>query len=248
MLEVRELSFTVENSHGPVEILHGIDLALEDGRFYAITGPNGGGKSTLARVIMGIAAPSAGRILWDGEDVTADTVTDRARRGIRYAFQAPPRFKGMTVRKLLSLAAGSADEQLMRRSLRQVGLCPNDYLDRPVDAGLSGGEAKRLEVAGLLATKARFLIFDEPEAGVDLWTFERLVHVLREGHTAVPGRTTVVISHNIKLLGLADELIVLADGAIQERGSREEMLPLIQDEVACRWQRRCIEDDGLECL
>ncbi len=247
MLRLQGVAVKLENDHEQVEVLKEVTLDLEDGRFHAITEPNGGGKSTLAKVAMGIIPPATGRVFWDGEDVTGDGVTERARRGIRYAFQTPPRFKGMPVRRMLSLAAGTADEQVVRRTLRKVGLCPKDYLTRQVDARLSGGEVKRLEVAGVLASGARLLIYDEPEAGVDLWAFERLVRVLHEGHRAVPGRTTVVISHNAKLLGLAEEVIVLAQGAVQARGATKELLPLIMGDIACQWQRRCTDDDGTEC-
>ena len=192
------------------------------------TGPNGGGKTTLAKIIMGLVKPTAGQILWNGQDVTDLSITERARLGISYGFQQPPRFKGLTVRKLLTIASGN--EKLSKdqccQYLTKVGLCANDYLEREVDVSLSGGEVKRIEIATILARNGELMIFDEPEAGIDLWSFARLTETFEQIHRQ--GKATmVIISHQERIISLADEVVVVAGGAIRQRGSAEEILPLI---------------------
>ena len=201
--------------------------------FLVITGPNGGGKTTLAKLIMGLATPTGGQIFLDGEDITGLSITDRAKRGISYSFQQPPRFKGMKVSDLLTIAAGKAlshDEACSY--LTQVGLCARDYLNRDVDTSLSGGEVKRIEIATLLAKNSRLMIFDEPEAGIDLWSFARLTETFRELHEK-GGRTILIISHQERIIRLADEIILIANGEIAGRGTADELYPkLLSQTVA----------------
>lgn len=225
MLELKHVSFQVDDGNRELGILDDVSFTLEDGRFFVITGPNGGGKSTLARIIMGIEKPTAGQILLNGRDVTGLDVTERARLGIGYAFQQPPRFKGLTVRRLLSLAHGSdLPEDECCAYLTNVGLCSRDYLNREVDASLSGGEVKRIEIATLMARELEVAIFDEPEAGIDLWSFAMLVqsfkNLSRGRHKSV-----ILISHQERIMQLADEILVVADGKIRTRGSRDEVFP-----------------------
>lgn len=249
MLNINGLHVRVGEGRETREILQGIDLELAPGRMYAITGPNGSGKSTLARAVMGMVPVAAGTIRWNGQELTALSVDERARLGIRYAFQQPPRFKGLRIRRLMELASGEpGDVPSNCRALRQVGLCPEQYLDRPADAGLSGGEMRRLEIAQLLVSGAGLLIFDEPEAGVDLWTFEQLLHLIGEVHRANPERTTIVITHNEHFLRLADQIIILAEGRIERIGTPGEILSTMVDDLACKWRQACggdVSDD--EC-
>ena len=217
------------------EILKDIDLELGNGKLVVVTGPNGGGKTTLAKLIAGIGQPSAGRIWLDDVDITHMDVTERARLGIGYAFQQPVRFKGLTVRDLLETAAGSSlDEGELCQLLGKVGLCANEYVNREMNASLSGGEIKRIEIATVLARKARFSIFDEPEAGIDLWSFVRLVETFEELREQADG-TMLIISHQERILSIADEIVVIANGRVRAAGSREEILPsLFSDERAGR--------------
>lgn len=222
MLELRDISIDVEDHKA---ILRNVDLTIEDGKFVVITGPNGGGKSTLAKVIAGIMTPSKGQILLDGEDITALSVTERARRGITFAFQQPVRFKGLTVRDLLVLAAGEGTgEPGLRALLRDVGLCPKDYLGREINASLSGGEIKRIEIAMALARKTRITLFDEPEAGIDLWSFGNLIEVFGRLRGRREG-TVIIISHQERILDIADELVVLAGGELRAKGAKADILP-----------------------
>jgi len=231
MLEIKGLSYQAgDESGGKIEILRGINLQVAPHRFVVITGPNGGGKTTLAKAIMGIVKPTAGTILWDGENITNMSITERAKHGISYGFQQPPRFKGLRVKDLLALAAGS--ESLTReescRYLTRVGLCANDYIDREVDASLSGGEVKRIEIATILARRAGLMIFDEPEAGIDLWSFARLTETFQEIHRRREA-TLLVISHQERIINLADEVIIVKDGQVNAHGSKDEMFPRILD-------------------
>ena len=230
MLKLEHLAWTLPDGAG---ILHDVDLAVGDGRLVVVTGPNGGGKTTLAKLIAGIETPSAGRIVFDGADITGLDVTERAKRGIAYAFQQPVRFKGLTVRSLLELAAGEKlGEDELCGLLGKVGLCANEYMDREMNAGLSGGEIKRIEIATVLARRAKLSIFDEPEAGIDLWSFTRLVETFEELRGEGSG-TLMVISHQERILSIADEIVVIAGGRVRAAGPREEILPgLLADEKA----------------
>lgn len=227
MLELQHICYDVEQDGEDKGILRDIDLTIDE-RFVAITGPNGGGKSTLAKIIAGIYTPTSGRILLDGEDITGLDITQRARLGVSYGFQQPPRFKGLRVRDLLALAAGS--EKLTREEgcqyLTRVGLCAADYIDREVDASLSGGEVKRIEIATILARKTGLMIFDEPEAGIDLWSFAKLTETFKLIHQKREA-TLIVISHQERIIDLADEIVMIADGKIQKQGPKDEIFPQI---------------------
>lgn len=230
MLELKNLSFQVESDEGTLEIIDGLNLTLDDGKFIVITGPNGGGKSTLAKLIMGIAKPTSGQIVFNGQDITDMNIADRAKLGIGYAFQQPPRFKGMTVRDLLGLAHGSElPERECCAYLTNVGLCSMDYLNREVDASLSGGEVKRIEIATLMARDLEVAIYDEPEAGIDLWSFTMLVESFKE-LSKNRHKSVIIISHQERIMQLADELIVLADGKIKTRGPKDEVFPKLLSE------------------
>ena len=232
MLKIENLSFTAAGADGEKEIIRDLDLTLEDKKFIVITGPNGGGKTTLAKLIMGLETPTGGRILWNGEDITALSVTERAKRGVSYGFQQPPRFKGLTVYDLLKTASGRDMTRIECCDyLTRVGLCARDYVDRDMDVSLSGGEAKRIEIATILARRSELMIFDEPEAGIDLWSFSRLTDTfgtIREGREA----TLIVISHQERLISLADEIVLIDGGCVADRGTPEEMMPKIMDGVS----------------
>ncbi len=228
MLEIKHLSYTVEDEGGVNPILRDVNLTVKDHTFLALTGPNGGGKTTLAKAVMGLVQPTGGQILWNGTDITGLSVTERARLGVSYGFQQPPRFKGLRVRDLLALAAGS--ETLTRTEecqyLNKVGLCANDYIDREVDASLSGGEVKRIEIATILARRSGLMIFDEPEAGIDLWSFARLTETFRALHQRKEA-TLLVISHQERILDQADEIAMIDHGTVVRHGPKEQVFPEI---------------------
>lgn len=238
MLELQNISWGITSDGGEKEILKNVSLTLKDGAFLVITGPNGGGKSTLAKLIMGIEKPTSGKIIWNGTDITEFSITERAKLGIGYAFQQPPRFKGLTVRDLLSLANGSElPEDQCCAYLTSVGLCSKDYLNREADASLSGGEVKRIEIATLMARKPRLAIYDEPEAGIDLWSFTMLV----ESFKSIAKRhseSMLIISHQERIMKIADEIAVIADGTVKTIGPREEIFPTLlnQFDNACNFR------------
>ena len=225
MLELRNISFSAETENGTTkDILKNISLTIDEG-FVAITGPNGGGKSTLAKVIAGIITPTSGQILLDGEDITNLSITERARKGVSFAFQQPVRFKGITVKDLITLASGrKIGVSEACQYLSEVGLCARDYINREVNASLSGGELKRIEIATVLARGTKLSLFDEPEAGIDLWSFNNLINVF-ENMRGNLGGSILIISHQERILNIADKIIVIAGGELSKIGSKDEILP-----------------------
>ena len=237
MLELQNLSFQVEGQDSNTkEIIKNINLTLEDHTFTAITGPNGGGKSTLAKLIMGIEKPTSGKIIFDGTYITNMDVSERARLGISFAFQQPVRFKGIKVKDLITLA--SRDKLSTAGAcefLSKVGLCARDYINREVDASLSGGELKRIEIATIIARNTPLSVFDEPEAGIDLWSFSNLIKVFEEMHDKKEN-SLIIISHQERILNIADEIVVIADGAVKARGKKSDILPeLLDTNGGCRF-------------
>ena len=233
MLELKNIGYRVSDELGEKQILQDINLTLDE-RFVAFTGPNGGGKSTLAKIIAGIYKPTEGRIYLDGEDITDLSITERANKGISYAFQQPVRFKGITVRDLINIAAGKN----MRVSdacayLSEVGMCARDYIDREVNASLSGGELKRIEIATILARSTKLSVFDEPEAGIDLWSFSSLIKVFEKMYEKTQG-SILIISHQERILNIADKIVVIADGKVQNVGEKDKVLPKLLGAESCR--------------
>ena len=233
MLELNHISYAVREGDSELGILNDISLTIDDHRLVVFTGPNGGGKTTLAKIIMGLVKPTGGQIIWNGRDITDLGITERARLGISYGFQQPPRFKGLTVRSLLTIASG--DEKLSKdrccQYLTKVGLCANDYLDREVDVSLSGGEVKRIEIATILARGSQLMIFDEPEAGIDLWSFAKLTETFRMLH-GTRENTIIVISHQERIIDLADEIVMISGGKVVRHGPKEEIMPHILADTA----------------
>lgn len=224
MLELKNISYLVED--GNKEIIKDINLTIQE-RFVALTGPNGGGKSTLAKIIAGIITPTAGSVYLDGQDITGMSITERANAGISFAFQQPVRFKGITVKDLIMLASGkklSMSEAC--EILSEVGLCARDYIAREVNDSLSGGELKRIEIAMILARGTKLSIFDEPEAGIDLWSFNSLIKVFEKMYEKING-TIMIISHQERILDIADRILLIADGQVKAEGSKEDIMPLI---------------------
>lgn len=234
MLEVKNLTFKVNENGVERSIVKDISFTVENGEMLVITGPNGGGKSTLAKVLMGIEKADAGQIILDGEDISDYDIDHRAKAGIGFAFQQPPRFKGMTVDRLLPLAAGEQlPEQVACRMLSAVGLCAREYLKREIDGTLSGGEMKRLEIATVLAKSHKLCIFDEPEAGIDLWSFSMLIQQFEKIHEK-KDQMLMLISHQERIIRMADRIMVIDDGRIKNIGPREEVLPtLLKEEPSC---------------
>lgn len=239
MLELQNLSFQVSGeSSGTKEIIKNINLTLKDHTFTAITGPNGGGKSTLAKLIMGIEKPTSGRIVWNGTDITDMDITERAKLGISFAFQQPMRFKGIKVKDLLALSAGGANKLSTAGAcdyLSKVGLCARDYINRDVDGSLSGGELKRIEIATIIARNTPLSVFDEPEAGIDLWSFNNLIKVFEELHETSEN-SLLIISHQERILNIADEIVVIAGGEVKAQGTKNEILPeLLNGTGSCKF-------------
>lgn len=237
MLELQDLCFHVSgDSDGQKEIIKNVSLTFDDHSFIAITGPNGGGKSTLAKLIMGIERPTSGKIIFNGVDITQMDITERANLGISFAFQQPVRFKGIKVRDLIALSAGDKIKQPNTCDyLSKVGLCARDYINRDIDASLSGGELKRIEIATVIARNTPLAVFDEPEAGIDLWSFNNLIRVFEELHTSSEN-SLIIISHQERILNIADEIVVLAGGSVQAQGKRDEILPeLLKGTEGCRF-------------
>jgi Fe-S cluster assembly ATP-binding protein len=248
MIRLENISLKLGEVKEQFEILRNISLTFESGKLYVITGPNGGGKTSVAKVIMGIYQPASGKIYYDGEEITALSITERAQKGIRYAFQTPPRFKGIDIHQFLRLASPEAGESQIRFHMRQIGLCPEDYLNRLADSGLSGGEMKRVEVATVLLGPTRVAILDEPEAGVDLWGFDEMLKMILRSHSQVKERTTIIISHSEKFLEAADEIIIMAQGQVQAKGKIAEIRPFIEEGIHCRWRKVCMEGDKADAV
>lgn len=232
MLELRNISFSADGK----QILNNINLTIDDAKFIVITGPNGGGKSTLAKVIAGIITPDSGQILLDGQDITNWSITERARAGVSFAFQQPVRFKGVTVHDLITLASGrDLSAAAACEYLSEVGLCAKDYIDREVNASLSGGELKRIEIATVMARKTKLTIFDEPEAGIDLWSFKNLIDVFEKMHNEIKA-SILIISHQERILNIADQVVVISGGSVAKIGAKEEVLPeLFNVSTGCRY-------------
>ena len=228
MLELKNITFAAENDGKEKTIINDISITIDDDKFTVITGPNGGGKSTLARIIAGIEKPISGKIFLDGKDITDLSITERSKAGIGFAFQQPVRFKGLTVLDILKIASGkSIKVSEACEYLSEVGLCAKDYINREINASLSGGELKRIEIATVLARDPRLAVFDEPEAGIDLWSFQNLIRIFENMRKSVKGRSIIVISHQERILNIADEIIVLAQGSILKRGDKDTILPEI---------------------
>lgn len=241
MLEMQRV--VLEADEGKAVILRGIDLKLSDRKIYAVTGPNGSGKSSLAKVIAGIYRPTSGKVLFNGQDITGTGITERARLGIGYAFQQPPRYKGLRVRELLELASGNTEKVNTCGLLFDVGLCAQDYLEREIDASLSGGEMKRIEIATVLARELKLALFDEPEAGIDLWSFQKLAETFKRIHDE-SDTTIVIITHQERILELADEIVLMTDGTVEENADRRRIISERIVNEACRCSRNCEKGVG----
>lgn len=228
MLELKNVSYGVAEEGQNIEIIRDLSLVIDDKKFVVITGPNGGGKSTLARLIAGVIRPTSGQILLDGEDITNKSITERAKKGIGFAFQQPVKFKGIRVIDLLRIAAGKQISVSQACNyLSEVGLCARDYIEREVNNSLSGGELKRIEIATVMARKTKLTVFDEPEAGIDLWSFQNLIRIFEKMREEHKDSSIVIISHQERILNIADEIVVIADGKISRTGTVKEVLPAL---------------------
>ncbi len=251
MLELQNVSFHVDDDGQDKEIIRNVSFTIPDDKFVVITGPNGGGKSTLAKLIAGIEKPTSGRILFNGEDITEKSITERARMGIGFAFQQPVKFKGIQVFDLIRLATGkNISAANACEYLSAVGLCARDYIDREVNASLSGGELKRIEIATVLAKGSKLSLFDEPEAGIDLWSFQNLIEVFQNMRKSISGSSILIISHQERILEIADEILVLRNGLLVSQGKKEEILPTLIGTPAavseCRMTRN-VKGGGSAC-
>ena len=250
MLELKKLFFTIQDddaySGGSRNIIDGIDFNFEKGKFYVITGPNGSGKTTLAKLIMGINPISSGSILFEGKDISSLSITERAKSGIAYSFQQPARFKGITFRDLLAIVTGTDNEKKFLEMVGRVGICPLSFLDKEVDAKLSGGEIKKIELATTIAANPKLAIYDEPDTGIDLWTIGPMVNLLKKELT--PKTTTIVVSHNKACLDAADVVIIIDKGRIVYTGDLKKALPLLTDLSICAYHHKCEGDKDAGCL
>lgn len=249
MLELKNLCFTVNGTEENVSqrnIIDGLNYTFKKGNFYVITGPNGSGKTTLAKLIMGINPVSGGSIYFEGTDISNLSITERAKAGIAYSFQHPARFKGITFRDLLYIATGNNDDKFFQETLSRVGICPLSFLDKEIDATLSGGEIKKIELATTIAVNPKLAIYDEPDTGIDLWTIGPMVSLLKKELT--PQTTTIVVSHNRAFLDIADVVIILKKGQIVYTGNLQNALPLLTDLSICTYPDKCEGDKDAGCL
>jgi Fe-S cluster assembly ATP-binding protein len=252
MLELKNLSFSVVerdegNNKSTRDIIKGMNFTFQKGKFYAITGPNGSGKTTLSKLIMGINKESAGSILFEGNDITRLSITERANAGIAYSFQHPARFKGVTFRNLLSIAGKTEDEDKLLAIVRRVGICPLSFLDKPVDSTLSGGEIKKIELATTIARSPRLAIYDEPDTGIDLWTIMPMVALLKKEQVE-HGTTTIVVTHNRSFLEVADEVLVFNHGEIVYHGGLKEAMPILADFRICNFKPCPEGEKDVQCF
>ncbi|WP_028321379.1 ABC transporter ATP-binding protein [Desulfatiglans anilini] len=251
MLQLKNVRFAVQDDSsgdgkGMKSIIDSVDFTFEKGKFYAITGPNGSGKTTLAKLIMGINPVTSGEILFDGKDISGWSITERAKAGIAYSFQHPARFKGTTFRDLLSIAMGTDDEDKLVKIIARVGICSLDFLDKPVDSKLSGGEIKKVELATTIARNPKIAIYDEPDTGIDLWTIGPMVELLKREQKEY-GTTTLVVSHNRAFLEAADMLLLIKKGRIVFTGGLEEAIPLLEDLSICSYGDVCEGESDAKC-
>jgi Fe-S cluster assembly ATP-binding protein len=241
MIEFKNVSLELEEQNKKVEIIKNLNLKLEKNKIYVITGPNGSGKSSICKLMMGIYKPTSGTISFEGEDITELNITERAKKKIGYAFQQPPCFKGITVKELLELASTENKENInISELLADMGLCPKDYINRDVNGSLSGGELKRIEIATVIARRLKLAVFDEPEAGIDLWSFQKLVETFKNIHEKYE-TTIVIISHQERIINIADKVIVLSDGKIKKTSSKEQIINEIRQQAACDFCETCKE-------